>query len=150
MSECNCYHAYGIDNRLTQAIVNGHKHCLTDLMKEFEHDKKQEYYEIHLPLKAALCGNLEMLKLFYQRAGNCMNDWTPAVAVQNDHLECLKFALTEHPDIDMTYLCIRSAGFGSINCLKYCHDKGGNIAQALEYAEKKKHLECVKYIQDHI
>lgn len=153
MENCRCFDAKNLDDRLTRAIVDHHMDCLISLLKnDLSPKKRQEYCEIRLPPTAAKVGNLDALKFLYQKASHAMCDWVPSVSVENDNLECLKFVIeSTYLTPDLTYLCYRASAFGSIECLKYCHGKGGKLTnKALEISEERGHPECVRYIRDNM
>ena len=72
--------------------------------------------------------NIIPKKYDYQK---CCKIIDPEEAIKIGHLECLKYALKNHPternvvfNLNEDRYCITASRYGQINCLKFLHENG--------------------------
>ena len=99
---------------------------------------------------AAENGHLEILKYLREEVKAPWNSWTADWAAERGHLHILEYLVERKYDHFVEHACENAAMCGYLDCLKYLHEtaKAPWNFQAVYYAHKKNHPECVQYLLD--
>jgi len=102
--------------------------------------------------EAATGGHLEVLKYLHEEAKAPWGSWTANCAASSGHLHILEYLVERKYQYDQfnTYACQCVAEYGHLDCLKYLHEtaKAPWNSEAVRFAHKNNHLECVQYLLD--
>ena len=102
--------------------------------------------------EAAGNGDLEVLKYLREEAKAPWGSWTANCAARSGHLHVLEYLVERKYQYNQfnTYSCQCVAEHGHLDCLKYLHEtaKAPWNSEAVRFAHKNNHLECVQYLLD--